>query len=237
MEIKTNPSHNLPKQENIDKGRYVTEMIDFVESKLHYFPKYLINSSTLQNLPSTIEGEDRITETLCDFMNAHEKNHNYCIQKQENFSFSFKNQPKLEGHKTGDLGVILTSPIGSINVIYVFEAKRLKTPGTGRLKEYAIGKKGGIERFKTNAHAKGLNSSGMIAYIQTESVRHWFSEVNSWIDDEISSSSNSAIEWKNIDKLMQDNSFSKPKVTKYNSEHSRISNSNITLSHYWIDLT
>jgi hypothetical protein len=230
-------SNNEPNFDNIDKNRYLKELILFIEEKLVDFPLFLKKSSILQNLPNSIEGEDRITENLSEFLNIHHLEHEYSFIKQDNFVFQFKNQPKLMGHRKGDLGVVLASTTkGSLGNVFIFEAKRLPTPGTGREKEYVLGDNGGIERFKTNAHAKNLQYSGMIGYIQKHTSTYWKKEVNSWIDDEISASSNTLISWDKLDKLTEVTNFIKPKISKYKSEHSRISNSNIKLVHYWIDL-
>lgn len=190
--------------------------------------EYKNNSEMAKN---TLEQEDDVSIILRRFL---------CdIDSEFDFEFQTKTPEKNGGT---DIGILRKYSKPRHLPFCIIEAKRLPTPiyNGSQQTEYVCykssTKQGGIERFKTNRHGAKLPQSLMIAYIQAEPPSFWFSKVNSWIDDEISFPSNSKIEWKDIEKLMQDNSFSKPKVTKYNSEHSRISNSNIKLSHYWIDL-
>lgn len=232
-------SYNKPFFSNIDTNTYVNEVILFIETKLSNFPNFLKNSSVLQNLSETIQGEDLITENLCDFFTAHEKNYIYRFEKQENYFFQFRNQSKGKGHRSNDCGIILANTMGSLGKILVLEAKRLPTPGTKREKEYVEGNLGGIERFKKEVHSQEIpcNLAIMIGYIQGENSNHWYKKVNEWINEQILKSSNPDISWLDEDQLMIDTDFvSNKEITKYNSLHSRIELEKIKLNHYWIVL-
>ncbi len=231
--INSNPSYN-----NINTNTYVDEVIIFIEQKLNLYPNYLKNSSVLQELPITIEGEDLITENLCVFFTAHKINYTYQFDKQDNYDFQFINQSRGKGHRSNDAGIILANTMGSLGKILVIEAKRLPTPGTYRKKEYVEGNLGGIERFKKEVHAQEIknNQALMIGYIQSLDSKYWFLKVNEWIDEQIQKSSNSDISWNTEDNLKFDSHFSNKAIAKYNSLHSRISLPKIKLIHYWIDL-
>jgi hypothetical protein len=128
--------------------------------------------------------------------------------------------------------------------ICFIEAKRLPTPDykSSQETEYVCyknsTKKGGIERFKTEDHGgkEKFPFSIMVAYIQKENATHWHNKVNEWIEEQITTSSNPQLSWFIEDQLIQNNSFSQNKITKYNSTHSRIKLDKIHLAHYWIDL-
>lgn len=233
-------SYNKPFFNNIDTHRYVNEVILFIEQKLNLFPEYLKNSSLLQNLPDTIEGENKITENLCVFFNTHEKKYLYTIEKQDNYDFQFINQPSGKGHRTYDTGIILANTIGNLGKILVIEAKRLPTPGTNREKEYVEGNLGGIERFKKEVHSQEIsnNLAIMIGYIQGENSSHWYAKVNEWINEQLQQSTNPDISWLEEDKLKIDPNFicENEKISKYVSSHSRITLDKINLHHYWMIL-
>lgn len=70
--------------------------------------------------------------------------------------------------------------------LMVWEAKIISASlGSKREKEYLIGKKnnGGIERFKTEKHGKGLNECGLIGFVANENPSYWLAKINSWITD------------------------------------------------------
>lgn len=236
--MQANNQLNNPKFNNINKDTYIDELYLFIELKLNIFPNYLKNSCILQNLPHTIEGENNITENLCSFLISQEKGYSYTIEKEDNYEFQFINQAGGKGHRTYDLGVILANTKGSLGKILVIEAKRLPTPGKKREKEYVVGNLGGIERFKNEVHGQeiSINKAIVIAYIQKETPNYWHKKVNEWIDEQIIERSNKQITWNNEDKLIENTTFSQPKITKYNSTHSRIKLKKINLTHYWLNL-
>ena len=221
---------NLPSLEPIHE-----KLNEFIDTYISDFGLFLeeyhkINKEKGILLKDKITNEDDITTPFVLYLNY------------INSPFYFHNQFKTIGtNATTDIGVFIKN--GKIPFSFV-EAKRLPTPNDSNREETeyvcykAENKQGGIERYKTGKHAgrEKLTHSIMVGYVQENNFSHWHNKINSWIDDEIKSSSNQDIVWNNEDKLVQANSFSKPKVTKYNSIHSRITLSKINLTHYWIDL-
>lgn len=69
--------------------------------------------------------------------------------------------------------------------IFSVESKRLPSPSNSREKEYVIGDKnnGGIERYKTEKHGKGLFECGLLGFIEQENSKHWLKAINNWIKD------------------------------------------------------
>jgi len=71
--------------------------------------------------------------------------------------------------------------------LLVVEVKRLPVPDNvkKREKEYVIGNNnnGGIERFKTEKHGKGLEDCGMIGFVEKETFIFWQTTVNHWITE------------------------------------------------------
>jgi hypothetical protein len=188
---------------------------------------FLIRNEELKN-------EDDITNVFDSFLN-------FEIPKNEN-KFHFKFQYKtIESNTSTDIGVI-SLRYSKHKCICFIEAKRLPTPvySGSQETEYVCyknaTKQGGIERFKTGKHGNKLPFSIMIGYIQEENANHWHNKINDWINDQVKISSNTQISWLEEDLLVQEISFLKPQIIKYNSIHSRINSSKIKLIHYWIDL-
>ena len=141
---------------------------------------------------------------------------------------------KVNKHKSSeDIGISHRS--NKHKNIFVFEAKRLNsTFHKSRKKEYVIGKKGGIERFKRNVHGKDLAHSGMIGYVQTDDFKTWISDINDWINDEIISPSSPELNWQKNDKLIKQNETLQ--IAKYTSLHDCVSKKQINLTHLWVNL-
>jgi len=85
--------------------------------------------------------------------------------------------------------------------IFSVESKRLPSPSKLREKEYVIGDKnnGGIERYKTEKHGKGLKECGLLGFIEKEDSKHWLKEINAWIEDLASSD----IAWSKNEVLLE----------------------------------
>lgn len=239
MAKKSNSTYNNPAYPIIDFGEFIQELITFIENKLYDFPRFFRNSHALQNLPHTIEGENRITELLSSFLNSNGRNYVYQISKEDIYHFEFINQTQGEGHRSYDIGVsLIKTGFGSHGKFFVIEAKRLPTLGTGREKEYVTGNLGAIERFKKEVHGQELrnNISAIVGYVQTNTAQYWHDKVNSWIEEQIETSSNPDLTWTSQDKLTKDANFQKDAVNKYTSKNKRINMKDITLLHYWIQL-
>ena len=61
----------------------------------------------------------------------------------------------------------------------------LPSPKKKREKEYVIGdnNNGGIERYKSEKHGKGLSECGLLGFVEDKDFKHWNNTINSWIDD------------------------------------------------------
>lgn len=183
-----------------------------------------------------LKKEDDITNAFDSFLNIE-------IPKNEN-NFLFKFQANtIESTTSTDIGVISVTN-NKYRCLCFIEAKRLPTPtySGSQPTEYVcyknVTKKGGIERFKTGDHGgkEKFPFSIMVGYIESENSKHWFSQINNWISEEIKISSNSEITWNEEDKLKVDHNFKQSKIGKYNSIHSKKDFTKIKLVHYLIEL-
>lgn len=210
-------------------------VINLIELNISAFPKELkiaISEYKANNeiKKENLEQEDDITIILRRFL---------CdLDSEFDFEFQTKTPEKMGGT---DIGVLRRYSKPRHISFCIIEAKRLPTPvySGSQETEYVCYKnsikQGGIERFKTNKHGNKLPYSLMVGYIQQESANHWHKKINEWITEQILKSSNNTISWNDEDFLVQDLSFSKNKITKYNSKHSR-NLDKIKLFHYWIQL-
>ncbi len=167
----------------------------------------------LNTVKPGIYNEDDISEQLLLYFQVK--------AKDENLLFSFNARK----------GVDFRIQIAPLNLgadpIFVIEAKRLSKQHY----DYVSGNTGGIERFKRECFGFGkhLTMSAMVGYIQDLNREHWLQKINSWIDELIVGDSD--LIWDDEDKLVGKNDpFS------YISRHIRISNTTITLYHFWISL-
>lgn len=105
--------------------------------------------------------------------------------------------------------------------------------------EYMDGKclknSGGIERFKNGRHGKDVVNAGIIGYIQTDSPAYWIQKVNSWVEEQIRRSNNNKLIWRKTDLLTFINQ--KTLLSIYSSVSHRIYGDDISLRHFWIDIS
>jgi hypothetical protein len=230
------PQSNTVIQNSLPIGIVYEALFSLIDDNIEGLPAFLheteVDNKSINLIKKEkFEQEDDITIPISRFFNF-----------LDNTDFYFENQYKTpETNATTDIGII-SKKYSKHRTICFVEAKRLPTPkAPGREQTeyvyYASSKLGGIERFKTEKHAgkEKLPFSIMLGYIQENTSQHWHSEVNQWIENQISVSSNIEIIWANQDKLIQDTTFQKVKIAKYNSTHSRKTLSDLKLIHYWID--
>lgn len=211
---------------NISRGAstngYVDKLINFLEEHYASFPKAYtvsINESEediSEKLYLHLQRQSRLTEAPFDFQpEARQK------------------LPNAKGYtRRADLGVNLNTFDINMELIYCIEAKRLPTDKFlgAREKEYVIGNYGGIQRFKENLHGMNrtgnlLERNGMVGYVQQNDFAHWYQKINKWITDEPT--------WSNTETLQK---VSFGTIAKLESTHTRISNDNLKLTHFWINL-
>lgn len=119
-----------------------------------------------------------------------------------------------------------------LSSLYSVESKRLPSPEKKREKEYVIGdnNNGGIERYKSEKHGKGLFECGLLGFIEDKDFKHWHTTINEWIDD---LSMLDKTNWKSDEVLSEvDNNTD---YCLFKSIAHRISN-DINLDHLWVVL-
>jgi hypothetical protein len=116
--------------------------------------------------------------------------------------------------------------------LFSVESKRLPAPETSRKKEYVIGDKnnGGIERYKTEKHGKGLMECGLIGFIEESEFNHWHKTINSWIVD-LANISNS--NWKE-DEVLSEIENNNDYCILQSIAHRKVDDVNLT--HFWISI-
>lgn len=223
----------------IRTNKTVKSIIDFVESLFQAF---------INKIKSTDKtSEEDLTQELVIILDRE--------SKRRRFPYSFHKEYKYKNRRV-DIGV-LKSPLEDIennkhileithandtidtsyhddlssDPIFCIEAKRLPTPGSRREQEYIVGDGGGIQRFKNKNHAPNLSSSAIIGYIQKETFSHWFTQINSWIDDLIK---NNPTQWNEKDKLIN---FTNDLIkARSESKHLKVDGTYISLNHLWVSL-
>jgi hypothetical protein len=200
--------------ENWEDKASIWRVISLIEENLEIFKeKYCISKN-----------ETDLNQNFALCMNSKAKNELFV------FSNEYKDIIKATPHKV-DFGIV---PNEEIDAFFVIEAKRLDTRlGKAREKEYIIGKLGGIERFKNQKHGGELTHVGMIGYMQIDNFDIWFSKINSWIEEEIKTTTSDELVWTEQDKL-KPNTNSKLFNT-YLSQH-QCKTKDISMYHIWIDL-
>jgi hypothetical protein len=213
--------HNLGNISFSTSQKAANAIVGFLNSHLPSFPAFLKE----QKLESY--NEDKVSSMLEIFLQRMAKHHN------EVFMFQFQS-PQANSKRTVDISVIYASPFSSTESIFAIEAKRLPTPGSGREREYVVGNLGAIERFKRCHHGKHLRYSAIFGYIEDKNFDHWHSQICSWINDLIKTNTDSIINWNKNDLL----SFLKAVkgVNLYNSLNARVDKTEISLTHYWINI-
>ena len=71
----------------------------------------------------------------------------------------------------------------------------------------------------------------MLGYVQENDFGHWYTKVNSWIDDKVTKGEKNWDVSDRLDKVREKD------MGEYRSEHSRITQDSIALRHFWIDFT
>lgn len=119
----------------------------------------------------------------------------------------------------------------STESIFSVESKRLPLPSKKREKEYVIGEShnGGIERYKTEKHGKGLKRCELLGFIEKNIPEYWHKTINQWIKD-LSTANN---KWE------KDEILSKEELTENLCHLESIAHrklDDISLFHLWIVL-
>ncbi|MBD3276543.1 MAG: hypothetical protein GF372_14610 [Candidatus Marinimicrobia bacterium] len=197
----------------IPKKKSIQEVLKFIQTQIDEFRKKCIKEG--------INLEDKLTQELCILLERHSRN--------QGKIFQFQSQYIEHGLKTSvDIGVILVKGYSS-KAFLTLEAKRL--PPTNH-RDYVQGRTGGIERYKLNQHGKNLQRGVLIGYVQKNTFKYWFKEINKWIDEKIYSGNQKKIKWTTGDKLNKKKINTN--VAIFESNNSRVISKNIILTHIWI---
>ncbi|MDR1416913.1 MAG: hypothetical protein LBJ57_05795 [Prevotellaceae bacterium] len=140
--------------------------------------------------------------------------------------FGTKGIPDFYFHKKEE-GVVHTP-------LFVVEAKILPSPPPkGREKEYVCNNNcGGIERFKTEKHGKGLSDCGIVGFVEKKPFAHWLSTINGWIIEQ--SNDDKGLLWQQDEILSEVES--KFCFMALKSAAHRASQKDVRLHHLWIDI-
>jgi len=119
-----------------------------------------------------------------------------------------------------------------LSSIYSVESKRLPSPVISREKEYVIGDKnnGGIERYKSEKHGKGLSECGLLGFVEDQGFKYWHVSVNGWIDDLCKLP---ATTWKS-DELLYESQYASDYSVFHSVAHRRTDD--VDLMHLWISI-
>lgn len=120
----------------------------------------------------------------------------------------------------------------STESIFSVESKRLPSPQKNREKEYLIGESnnGGIQRYKTEKHGKGLYKCGILGFLENETPSYWLTVINGWIED----LANSDKTWDKDEILVEEENNTDYYHLK--SVSHRSCSKDIHLDHFWVTL-
>jgi len=206
---------------SIPKGKTISFIVKTIKEVPVYFISALKNTDITKPL-----NENKLTQVLVEQINA--------ILLEKEFSILAQNQYSdlFYGTKGIPDFYFYESEKGKTNKpLFIVESKILPSPPPKkREKEYVIGesKNGGIERFKTEKHGKGLNKCGIVGFVESESFEFWKDKVNSWINE----LSNSDDFWNEDERIIM-----KENVDISAFSHSiahRKEEKDLLLYHFWI---
>lgn len=218
------PSYSAPRPNdlNVEDNVEVEQILTFIDENVPTFPEYYkkIKDS---------EKENRVSDNLINHLQL-------CIREKGGYlPYDFRKNPtQVESDKETDIGVFIMDRGRKPSPIMEFEAKRFST--TSKYKEYVIGLRGGIERFKRGHHSSHLLVCGMFGYVQSHTCNHWITKVNELITELSTTNTDTTIDWTNSsENLIAVTSLSN--VEKLESITVRNSPlKELKLWHYFIDL-
>lgn len=224
----TQTTQDIPYQ-NISNNTSTSGIIDSIIIFLkRHLPDFPNQNKIIKNY-----NENNITDELRQYL-QHKRRWN---QEKKEYPFEFEREgiQKPKGNKGYskyvDIVVNLYVEDNACERIYCIEAKKLPTGPNEREREYISGKKGGIQRFKTNDHGKDrernlLERNGMFGYIMENNFDFWHTTINEWIRGEPN--------WEESEQL-EKLDFSK--IATLKSQHTRITGKKLYLTHFWINVS
>lgn len=208
------PSSSIP------KGTTINYILKTIKESPVGFKLALGNPKLVKPL-----NENKLTQILVEQINAILLEGGLPILAQNQYSdvfFGSKGVPdfyfyKVEKGKTNE-------------PLFIVESKVLPAPlPKEREQEYVIGNKnnGGIERFKSEKHGKGLDECGLVGFIEKSDHDFWLRTINCWVSKLATSTKN----WK-ADEIL--NTLQVEKNFAYLNSIAYKKSSKVKLHHFWI---
>lgn len=187
--------------------------------------------------------EDALSDQLCDFLND-------ATRTSPGLDvFKFQRETRDDGKGGRNLD-IATKPGGCsiwigdrhyspYDIFLPIECKRLPTPASKKRdpREYLFSgssSTGGVQRFKSGAHAAKHAFAAMIGYVQDQDIPHWQQELGKWVDE---LSKSEAPIWSTNDRLELEYHNKGGRHAILNSKHARANGlGDIAMSHLWIEM-
>lgn len=187
--------------------------------------------------------EDALSDQLCDFLNDAAR----ATPGLDAFKFQRETRDDSRGGRNLD---IAAKPSGCsiwigdrhysrYDILLPIECKRLPTPIARKRdpREYLYSDNsstGGIQRFKSGAHAANHAFAAMIGYVQDRDIPHWQRELGAWIDG---LAANAAPHWSANDRLELEDHDTAQRRAILKSSHTRANGLDmIAMSHLWIEM-
>lgn len=187
--------------------------------------------------------ENALSDQLCDFLNDAAR----AAPGLDAFKFQRETRDDSEGGRNLD---IAAKPSGCsiwigdrhysrYDILLPIECKRLPTPVASKRdpREYLCSdtnSSGGVQRFKSGAHAAKHAFAAMIGYIQDRDILHWQRELGSWIDD---LATTTAPLWSADDRLEIEDHDTARRRAILKSRHTRANGlATIAIRHLWIEM-
>jgi hypothetical protein len=206
---------------------------EYIEKVIFFVYKYLCkwrNSKKWSNK----ESERILNSDLVKYLMKHARTN----EMEVNF---FSEEPQGKVHAIDLVACHYDKNVESYSdAIMVFECKRLTNDISGKRKyEYVTGHKdikGGIQRFKLEVHGKDYDIVGMIGYIQTGVCSEWQKNINKYIDTICGNPDEDGLHWNKNECLNIIEYDEKKGKTRSKSLHPRLTKSDITIHHLWINM-
>lgn len=202
-----------------------TLVVDFLEDRLRGFETKM-NRFT----------ENGVTQEFCN---------NRLSKCELPFYFDKEHMTNVEDGNSPSVDIAVISHADS-ECFFHIEAKRINQVDKKREKEYLVGKKGAIERYKTGKHGTEirqgktifLSHNAIIGYLvdTMDPFEHFQSLINQWIEELYTNSSDGTI-WNESDKLTCSSFSNSHKIQKYSSNSLRIERQPLCLHHLWVRLS
>ncbi len=187
--------------------------------------------------------EDALSDQLCDFLNDAAR----AAPGLDAFKFQRETRDDRKGGRNLD---IAAKPSGCsiwigdrhysrYDILLPIECKRLPTPVAKKRdpREYLYSKTsstGGVQRFKSGAHAANHAFAAMIGYVQDRDIPHWQRKLGTWIDDLAATATPL---WSADDRLELEDHDTTRRRAILKSRHTRADGlDTIAMRHLWIEI-